>query len=112
MILAGAQIRASATALVFEYRPVERSNLRWIMRRAFRNGGTIVDVEWRHLTKIERIGRGVKAALYAIRPVLAAAIWWGSDRARSVDALISAAGTIGKFARVCGIRIEEYRTHS
>src|SRR5262249_35473567 len=40
----GAKVVASVQAETVSYRPVSRSNLFWVMRRAFRDGGTSVEI--------------------------------------------------------------------
>ncbi len=112
MIDAGANVRASSSALVFEYRPASRANLGWIVRRAIRNGATIADIEWRQMPAGQRFRRAVRTAAGAIVPAWQAGVHWRRDRAGGLNELIIAAEGIGKLAHLCGIQIQEYRVHS
>ena len=52
MIDAGARLMAIAGPVVEEYRPAARSSVAWLIRRTFRNGGTVAHVEWRNASGV------------------------------------------------------------
>ena len=109
MIDAGANIRAAPDALVFEYRPGSRANVRWVLRRAIRNGATIADIEWRHVSRRIRLGNGLASVSRVPNLVCRAATAWRRDQVIGLHYLIDAAEGLGKLAHVLGISIEEYR---
>ena len=112
MIEAGANIRASSSALVYEYRTGRRADFRWVLKRATRNGATIADIEWRHVSGRAKLNNGLAAVLRVPIHICRAAVAWPRDRVLGLHHLIDAAEGLGKFAHVLGISIEEYRTHA
>jgi succinoglycan biosynthesis protein ExoM len=78
MIDDGALIIAAADAVISEYRAANRANLRWVVQRALRNGGTIADLTWGRRDWRTKIRRTLKAGaerhaptcegLYALEP--------------------------------------------
>jgi succinoglycan biosynthesis protein ExoM len=111
MISRGALIVAAPSAVVFESRPARRSNLRWVIRRAVRNGGTIADFEWEDDSLVRRLGRLPRAARVALGRAIQVALLWNRDRQRAARRLVTACEDFGKVLHLLGIRIEEYRNH-
>ncbi len=109
MIDAGANARAASGALVLEHRPDRRANLRWVLRRSFRNGATIADIDWRHLSKRVKAHKALVSVRRAPIRLLRAAMTWRRDRTAALHYLIDAAEGLGQVAHVLGITIEEYR---
>jgi hypothetical protein len=102
----------ATSALVFERRELSRANLRWAIRRALRNGATVVDVDWGQLGGTERLRRGLANAARGAADGFTALQSWRSDRKRSTRELLEAMQDIGTLLRVAGWRIEEYRSSS
>lgn len=109
MIDAGADVRASSGALVFEHRPGRRANLWWVLRRSIRNGATIADIEWRHFSRGVKLNKALASMLRAPIQILRAATVWRRDRIAGLHHLIDAAEGLGQLAHVLGLTIEEYR---
>ncbi|TDT18499.1 GT2 family glycosyltransferase [Ilumatobacter fluminis] len=70
----GAHIVWSDTALVYEDVPPERTTLRWLCRRSYRNGAIIARVELRRRGRVLVLARGVARCLRAILRVLGSLI--------------------------------------
>ncbi|THD45217.1 MAG: glycosyltransferase family 2 protein [Bradyrhizobium sp.] len=112
MIERGARIVSARHAVVFEERPVDRINLRWVVRRALRNGGTIVDLLWDDGGGFKtRSGRALRAGGEAIREAARVGALWNRDRTRAMRHLVAACQEAGMVLRVAGFRVEEYRKH-
>jgi succinoglycan biosynthesis protein ExoM len=111
MIDRGARIVAAPQAVAFESRPIDRTNLRWVMRRALRNGGTIVDVHWDRGGAKAQARRVLRAGGDAICEAVRAGASWHRDTTRAARHLVRACEEAGKILCVAGIRIEEYRNH-
>ena len=112
MIAMGAVVRAARGALVHEHRPVQRANLRWIARRAVRNGANRAENNWRGASLARLLWRGTRAGVRSIRSAVAASVLWGIDRNQTVRHVINASESAGHVAHVLGLRVEEYRHHS
>jgi succinoglycan biosynthesis protein ExoM len=112
MIERGARAIAAAHAVVFEYRSANRANLRWLVRRGLRNGGTIVTAEGGPSDWKTQVRNTLSASAEAMRHVsrIASALWQ-RDGANAVRHLVGASVEIGKILWFAGIRIEEYRKH-
>ena len=110
MIDGGARIVA-ATSSVFESRPVSRANLRWLLRRAVRNGGTFGEIEWSRRDP-KRSARLLAGAVgKAIRHGIKVIRLWNRDRSRAGRHVVRTCEEVGKILYLTGIRIEEYRAH-
>ena len=112
MIDRGARVVAAANADVYESRPLHRANLRWVMRRAIRNGGTIADLQWSDIDRKTRVARLFSSVVEAVGQTAKVGGKWGRDRAAAGRHMVRACEEIGKILHVAGVRIEEYRTHS
>jgi glycosyltransferase involved in cell wall biosynthesis len=110
MIDHGARVVA-ANASVFESRPVNRANLRWVLRRALRNGGTFGAVEWGRSDRKTSARRLARAGVEAIRHAAKVVGLWNRDRSGAGRHVVRACEEVGKILHLAGIRIEEYRTH-
>jgi hypothetical protein len=111
MIDSGARVVASATAVVFEHRPAARANLLWILRRALRNGGNVVELDWKEMPSATRVRHGLKCGREGVRELIQAGIVWSRDRAKAGRHVVSGGEEIGKLLYALGMRIEEYRRH-
>jgi succinoglycan biosynthesis protein ExoM len=112
MIDDGVRIVAASQARVFEHRAASRANLSWILRRAFRNGGTIVEVDWKPCDWVQRVRRTVDASVEGVRHAARAGRHWRRDKTLAVQNLMQACEEFGKVLRQLGIRIEEYRHYN
>jgi len=112
MINTGVRIVAASYALVFEDRPTGRTNLSWVVRRAIRNGGTIVEVDWEAHERTRRFRQTLQAGLDGLSHAVQAARYWRGERAEAARHLVQACQEIGKVLRQTGIIIEEFRSHS
>ena len=111
MIDSGARVVASASALVFEHRSVARANLLWILRRALRNGGTFVELNWQEMSPATRVRHGLTCGCAGGRELIRAGIVWSRDRTKAGRHLVNGGHEIGKLLHTLGMRIEEYRRH-
>ena len=112
MIDGGALVVAARDAVVFEHRPLDRANLRWVVRRALRNGSTIAGIEWGRSgwkTKVRRVHTAITAGMCEGERVITL---WKRDRSTAVQHLVTACMEFGKILHLAGIRIQEYRKHS
>jgi succinoglycan biosynthesis protein ExoM len=111
MIDGGAHVVAAAQARTISYRPASRANLYWILRRALRNGGTIVEVDWGPCGWRQRVRRSRAALAKGASLATKAGRHWRRDKAVAAQHLVRACMEFGKVLRQFGIRIEEYRHH-
>jgi succinoglycan biosynthesis protein ExoM len=111
MIVSGAHVVAAAQAHTFSYHPASRANLYWVMRRALRNGGTMVEIEWGPCDWRGSVHRCWEAGVGGARNAAKAAWLWRRDKAKATQHLVWACSEFGKVLRQSGIRIEEYRDH-
>lgn len=112
MIDGGARCIAALDAVVFEYRPLDRANLRWVVRRSVRNGDTLAEIEWDRNDWKRTLRRTLKAGANAMHEVtrISSALW-NQDHLSATRHLVVACMEIGKILHVIGIRVEEYRKH-
>jgi hypothetical protein len=87
MIDGGARVIAAVSAVVFEHRPVNRANLRWIIRRELRSGGTIAQLEWGRCDWKTKFRRAHKACAEAMREAARVSTLWNRDRSGAVRQL-------------------------
>jgi succinoglycan biosynthesis protein ExoM len=113
MIDRGLAIVAAPDAKSISYRPASRANLYWVLRRALRNGGTSVDVDWVSVGRSERLRRTINAGRTGARQGVRAMQLWllHKDKIRATQRAVGASFELGKILRQLGIRIEEYRHH-
>ena len=110
MIDDGARVVA-ADVNVFESRPFTRANLRWVLRRALRNGGTFGAVEWDRSDRQTSAQRLARSGAEAIRHAAKVVGLWNKDRSSTGRHIVRACEEVGKILHLAGIRIEEYRIH-
>jgi succinoglycan biosynthesis protein ExoM len=111
MVQSGAQLVASAQAHTVSYRPASRASLYWVLRRAFRNGGTQVEVAWGPCDWRQKIRRGYNAAVVGAKHTVKAVWLWRRDKENGLHRMLQASEQFGIVVRLCGLRIEEYRHH-
>ncbi len=111
MIDNGAHVVAAAQARTVSYRPASRANLFWVVRRAFRNGGTVVEVLWGPCDWRLRMRSSWNAGINGAKYVIMAGQLWRRDKTVAVQHLLRACHEFGMVLRLFGIRIEEYRHH-
>lgn len=106
---AGARIVWADGAVVEEYVPVERANIGWILRRAFRGGNGYVWCEravggpgWRWVRAAKACGRILEGGVQLPAAVVA-------GRAGVARALCKVSRGVGALAGVAGVRYEPYR---
>jgi succinoglycan biosynthesis protein ExoM len=112
MIDHGALVVGTASAGVFEDRPAHRANLRWVFRRALRNGTLFAGTERSRMSTRHRVSLGLGASSRAIACGISGIAAWRKDRRIATDRLITMADEIGKIAGLFGYRVQEYRNHS
>jgi hypothetical protein len=110
MIDNGARVVA-ADVNVFESRPFARANLRWVLRRALRNGGTFGAVEWGQSDRKTSARRLARAGAETIRHFARVVGLWNKNRSLSGRHIVRTGEEVGKILHLAGIKIEEYRTH-
>lgn len=106
MALAGAKFAAAPAALVEEDRPAARATLRWILRRAFRNGNNQAAI-----TLEDAAVRRRSLAAASLRLLLAEAARTAvslQHPAAMIDHAISAAEAAGRCSICGGIAYREY----
>lgn len=111
MIELNARVVASVSAVVFEYRPVGRANFRWILRRALRNGGTVVELMWNSMSPTMRVREGLRCGYAGGWELVRAGTVWKRDRVKSGRHIVRGAMEVGKLLYTLGMRIEEYRRY-
>jgi succinoglycan biosynthesis protein ExoM len=111
MIQSGALVVASEQAHTVSYRPASRASLYWVLRRAFRNGGTQVEVAWGTCNWRKKVRRGYHAAVVGAKHSIKAAMLWRGDKENGLHRMLQACEQFGIVVRLFGLRIEEYRHH-
>ncbi len=111
MIGRGALAVGSAAAVVFEHRPRRRASLRWLLRRALRNGTDRVTLQWRGLSRGRRLMRGLRAAVSGMCEAWKGALDWPRDRLKATNHFLRMADKFGQFGGVLGMRVREYKVH-
>jgi glycosyltransferase involved in cell wall biosynthesis len=104
--LAGAVTLFCAEAVVYEEVPIDRQSLRWVRRRAIREGANEIRVLRKHRDSLlAALGRGVRSAVYGIvfLPV-------GLARRRGIQArpYFSLFYAYGQFAGLFNYQVEGY----
>jgi succinoglycan biosynthesis protein ExoM len=112
MIDHGALVVGAADAEVFEQRPADRANLRWVLRRAVKNGTLMAGREWSAFDTLWRISLGLRAGLHGVGLGIAGLVTWRKDPGKAIAHLIAMADNFGRLAATFRVRIYEYRHHS
>jgi succinoglycan biosynthesis protein ExoM len=111
MVLQGANIMAATEARTVSYRPSTRSNLFWVMRRAFRDGGTTVEIVSLPCSWKQRALLGCNAGCKGAKSAIRAGQFWRRDKTVAMHHLLGACQQFGGLLRLFGVRIEEFRHH-
>jgi succinoglycan biosynthesis protein ExoM len=113
MIENGAHVVAAAQAQTASYYPASRANLLWVMRRALRNGGTLVEIRWYPCNWRRSVLNGWHAGVQGTKWFFRAAAvqLWRNDKTAALQYLVWACMDFGKVLRLLGIRVKEYRHH-
>ena len=109
MIGRGARFVAAADAIVVEYLPPERACLAWLLRRSFRNGGTIAHVTWRGISRGARIRLGLDALGQSVSFLLRALSRMVDARGAALRHALHSVESLGKAAWTIGLVHHEYR---
>jgi succinoglycan biosynthesis protein ExoM len=107
MIQQGARFIAVESARVVEQRSRRRSSGWWMVRRSFRQGGTIVDVSMRHERGAARLRFWSRAA-FRVMTECGRSVRHVRKRERSFEHLLNASRCLGMLAVAVGFRYREY----
>jgi glycosyltransferase involved in cell wall biosynthesis len=107
MIRSGARFIAVESARVVERRSRHRSSGWWMLRRSFRQGGTIVDVSLRHERAVTQLRAWSRAAVRVVTEGCRAVRHFRT-RDRSFEHLLNATQSLGMLAVMFGLRYHEY----
>ena len=107
MIRQGARFIAVESARVVEQRSRHRSSGWWMLRRSFRQGGTIVDVSLRNERAATRLRAWSRAAARVVGEGYRALRHFRA-RDRSFAHLLNSTQSLGMLAAVFGVRYREY----
>ena len=95
MAEAGALIVACDHAYTVSYHPASRANLYWCMRRAFRIGGTSVEIVHRRRHWWQKLKIGAIAGAKGVRSAIGAIWVWPSNRTIGMRRLLRANEQLG-----------------
>ena len=109
MAQTGARFVAATDARTFEFRDGSRTTLRWLLRRSFRNGGTLGHIYWQHASRRRQLVRGAAAALQSMRFLALSAVALTRSRAAALSDLLRSVEFLGTAAWSVGIVYPEYR---
>ncbi|HZS62749.1 MAG TPA: glycosyltransferase [Gemmatimonadaceae bacterium] len=112
----GARIVFANDAAVEEWIPESRANMGWLLRRAYRSGATLGQVDRDRpdalIARPMRVVRGLGRLTQGVLLTLVALVAWRDRQVRLVRALQLIYRGVGMVAGVLGGRYEEYRvTH-
>ena len=107
MVQQGARFIAVESARVVEQRSRQRSSGWWMLRRSFRQGGTIVDVALRNEGGAARLRFWSRAAARVVTECCRA-VRHVRRRERSFEHLLNASRSLGMLAVAVGFRYREY----
>ncbi len=113
----GARIVFANDAAVEEWIPASRANMGWLLRRAYRSGATLGQVDRDRpdafVARPLRVVRGLGRLMQGVLLTLVALVAWRDRQVRLVRALQLIYRGAGMVAGVLGGRYEEYRvTHT
>ena len=109
MAQTGARFVAASDARTFEFRDASRTTFRWLLRRSFRNGGTLGHIYWQHASRRRQLVRGAAAVLQSIRYLARSAVALTRSRAAALSDLLRSVEFLGTAAWSVGIVYPEYR---
>ena len=105
----GARFVAASDARTFEFYDASRTTLGWLLRRSFRNGGTLGHIHWQRGSRRVQLGHGAVAALQSIRFLTRSTVALTRSRATAVSHLLRSVEFLGTAAWSVGIVYPEYR---
>jgi len=105
----GARFVAASDARTVEFYDASRTTLRWLLRRSFRNGGTLGHIHWQRRSRREQLGHGATAALQSIRFFARSSVALTRSRAAALSHLLMSVEFLGTAAWSVGIVYPEYR---
>ena len=109
IIANGGRIVGARGALTREYRSAQRTGLGDLLGRAFRSGGTGIEIDWRDKPVWRRLGFWAEANARFLANVCFAMLAWPSRREYSFQRAVIAAGWAGRASRLMGWRFREFR---
>lgn len=109
MAQTGARFVAATDARTFEFRDASRTTFRWLLRRSFRNGGTLGHIYWQRHSRGAQLGHGATAALQSMRFFAHSTVALTRSRAAALSHLLRSVEFLGKAAWSVGIVYPEYR---
>ncbi len=109
IIARGGRVVGARDAVTREYRSARRAAALGLLGRAFRHGGTGVEIDWHGKPVWRRLGFAFAAAVRFAGNLCFAVASWPGRREYSFQRAIIAAGWAGRAGRVFGWRLSEYR---
>ncbi|HYV88535.1 MAG TPA: glycosyltransferase family 2 protein [Candidatus Polarisedimenticolia bacterium] len=109
IIARGGRVVAACGAVTREYRSAQRTRVRDLLGRAYRHGGTGVEIDWRDKPAWRRLGFAAGSAIRFFGNACFAASTWFTRREYSFQRAVIAAGWAGRACRIIGWRFQEYR---
>ncbi len=100
---------AATEARVVEYRDASRTTFGWVIRRCFRNGGTLGRIRWSGHGRWTRLAYGAGALLETATCLFRAAVGLTKSRALALQQALYAIESLGRAAWTVGIVYSEYR---
>lgn len=100
---------AATEASVLEYRDASRTTFGWVIRRCFRNGGTLGRIRWSRHGRWARLAHGAGALLETATCLLRAGVGLTRSRALALQQTLYAIESLGRAAWTVGIVYSEYR---
>ena len=104
----GIFVAAGAGACVREFRERARANFWWALRRSFRNGGNLADLQWGDMPRRERRKLARSSFTLAVHKSVEAMKGMRGDKLRFVELCIDAMEEAGRGLSVMGYRYAEY----
>ena len=105
----GARFVAASDARTTEFYDASRTTLSWLLRRNFRNGGTLGHIYWQHVSRHQRLGRGAAAMLQSMQFFARSLAALTRSRTAALSHLLLSAESLGTAAWSVGIVYPEYR---
>jgi succinoglycan biosynthesis protein ExoM len=109
IIASGGRVVGARGAVTREYRSAHRTTLGDLLGRAFRNGGTGIEIDWRDKPTWRRLGFWAEATARFLANVCFAALAWPGRREYAFQRAVIAAGWAGRASRLMGWRFREFR---
>lgn len=105
----GANFISCPEAIIYDYVPKERANLKWLIRRSFRTGNTYTKrvIESSKFKMITKIFLSLKAIVYCILSLVCFLIFM-TIKIKRIYWLLKFWGNVGHISAVLKINYEEY----